>query len=65
VLSQAILFKQIDSRPGVAKHGFHTAIDLDSTVDPTEIPSDYHRHNVEVRVVCAFEKEPKGMAAKL
>jgi hypothetical protein len=61
-LHEAVLFKQIDGRydaasnPGCAKHTFHTSFH-DPSVSKDTVPEGYLRHNVEVRVVCAFGPE--------
>lgn len=46
--NEALVFTQVDSRPGFPKHSFHTAVRHSTVPDPVE------RQSVEVRVLCGF-----------
>jgi len=59
---EAIIFTQVDQRPGFAQHSFHTAVKHQIKDDP--IP----RQSVEVRFICGFlptNKEYGGDGARL
>jgi len=45
---EALVFTQVDSRPGYPRHSFHTSVKHATKADP--VP----RQSVEVRIVCGF-----------
>ena len=49
--SEALLFTQYDSRESHPTHCFHTAF-----IDPKSPPNAVPRHNIEVRLLCAWPK---------
>lgn len=50
-VDEALVFKQLDTRPNVARHGFHTS--FDNPVAGKDAPK---RRSIEVRVVVGFPK---------
>lgn len=57
---EAVLFKQLDTRPKVAKYGFHQSFE-----DPNAPEDAPGRRSIECRVVLGFPKKEGGLGAKL
>lgn len=56
---EAIVFTQVDARPGYPRHSFHTAVKHQVKENP--IP----RQSIEVRVVCGWLPKEDGKSSKL